>query len=326
MYDAGNPRRRLVQWIELYNTSEDQAANIGNWELEIRNLSATGVDSFVDSAFTFNANTIILPNQTLVLVSDRSSISTVPSNRVYNLLREHGNELGLRERGKVLLNSAGFYLKLTDNSDADPNIEDDDPGEVVDVATNLTLDGPRRMESWPLPAISEDGSRRSILRGPDSEDAGDLEDSWQVAKNTRTYYGHRDDIGSPGDRKGSPLPVSLSSFRPLRDKATGQVVITWITESELNNAGFNILRSDSEDAEFKVINLTGMIAGHGTTSEKHVYSYTDTTAKPNVAHYYQIEDVSLNGDRTTLRTTHLRGNVNASGKLTTTWSDLKLQK
>ena len=138
-----------------------------------------------------------------------------------------------------------------------------------------------------------------------------------------TYYGDPDDIGSPGWRDGGPLPVSLSSFRPMRDKATGAVVIRWITESELNNAGFNILRSESKYSDFKVVNVKGIIPGHGTTSEKHVYEWTDTSAKPNVVYYYQIEDVSLDGDRTTLRTTHLRGNVNAAGKLTTRWGELK---
>ena len=58
-------------------------------------------------------------------------------------------------------------------------------------------------------------------------------------------------------------------------------------------------------------------------SEKQVYTWTDTSAKPNVVYYYQIEDISLNGDRTTLRTTHLRGNVSAGGKPTTRWDELK---
>ena len=41
--------------------------------------------------------------------------------------------------------------------------------------------------------------------------------------------------------------------------------------------------------------MKGIIAGHGTTSEQHVYKFTDTNAKPNVVYYYQIEDVSING-------------------------------
>ena len=117
--------------------------------------------------------------------------------------------------------------------------------------------------------------------------------------------------------------MSLSSFRPVRNPVTGHVDITWITESELNNAGFNILRGESRDGAFKVVNVKGIIAGHGTMGERHVYTFTDATAKPNVVYYYRIEDVSLSGQRTTLRTTHLRGNVSGVGKLTTLWGDLK---
>ena len=107
-------------------------------------------------------------------------------------------------------------------------------------------------------------------------------------------------------------------------KDTGQIVVRWVTESELNNAGFNILRSETRDGEFTKLN-TKLIAGHGTTSERNTYEYADTSAKPNVVYYYQIQDVSLEGQVNTLATTHLRGNVTAAGKLTTTWGELKSQ-
>ena len=173
----------------------------------------------------------------------------------------------------------------------------------MDEAGNVMLDGPRRTVMWALPEMGGD-MRYSIVRGfgtmafdgtADMANDGTMMSSWIMAESVGSYYGHRDDVGSPGHREGSPLPVSLSSFRPVRDKATGEVVITWVTESELNNAGFNILRSETKTGEFQVVNVKGIIAGHGTTSEKHVYTYTDTTAKPNVVYYYQIEDVSLDG-------------------------------
>ena len=58
-------------------------------------------------------------------------------------------------------------------------------------------------------------------------------------------------------RYRSPVSVRCA------DKATGAVVIRWITESELNNAGFNILRSESKYSDFKVVNVKGIIPGHG---------------------------------------------------------------
>ena len=125
---------------------------------------------------------------------------------------------------------------------------------------------------------------------------------------------------------GVVLPVQLSSFSPRRNTSTGIVTIEWATESELNNAGFNILRSETKKGEFKVINVK-IIQGAGTTSEKQNYSYIDTTAKPNVAYYYQIEDVSFDGKRRNLvSVTRLQGLVNAAHKATMTWGQLKSRK
>ena len=125
------------------------------------------------------------------------------------------------------------------------------------------------------------------------------------------------------EHEKDPLPVTLSHFRAeLTD--TG-VTLKWITESEVDNAGFYIYRSETREGDFKVINPT-MIQGAGTTSERNEYTWTDTTAKPNVAHYYRIEDISHVGVREQLATVRLRGLVSASGKLTTIWADLKAQE
>ena len=122
---------------------------------------------------------------------------------------------------------------------------------------------------------------------------------------------------------GDPLPVTLSRFRA--ELTDAGVVLKWITESELDNAGFYILRSETKDGEFKVVNPQ-LIQGAGTTSERHTYTWTDTTATPNVVYYYQIEDISNAGVRKQLATVRMRGYVSASGKLTTRWANLKLQE
>ena len=46
-----------------------------------------------------------------------------------------------------------------------------------------------------------------------------------------SYYGAANDVGTPGFRAGGALPVELSDFRPVRNKETGAVVITWATQS-----------------------------------------------------------------------------------------------
>ena len=329
---AGNERWNLVQWIELYNSSMTEAINLKGWELEIRN-SNNHVDSFVDSSFIFN-DLIVHPNQTVLLVSARAASDGVADRQVYNLFTQHARELGLANRRANLLSPAGFFLRLSYKANDGLNTK-----IVVDEAGNVSVNGRERTTAeWatipPLAGevryslVRQYGTREEDGNGPDMPAVGTMEEAWILADldgEGDTYYGQRGDVATPGFRTGGPLPVSLSSFRPVRDKATGEVVIRWITQSELNNAGFNILRSETKNGEFKVVNLKGLIPGHGTTSEKHVYEWKDTTAKPNVVYYYQIEDVSFEGQRTTLATTHLRGNVNAAGKVTTTWGDLKTQ-
>ena len=329
MYDAG-PRWKLGQWIELYNSSMTTAVNLKGWTLEIRNKNNT--QSYSDASFEFEDATI-LPNQTLLLVSG-SAPNDVASNRVYNLYQRHRRELGLLARDSVLLSRTGFCLKLIGKNRQDGRELD----VVMDEAGNIRVNGAKRAVMWELPA-RDPAVRQSLVRqygtrvidgdGPDGASNGTKQSAWRQSDLTSaslSYYGNRNDIGTPGYRQGGPLPVSLSGFRPVRNKGTGYVDIMWITESELNNAGFNILRSESKTGAFKVINVKGIISGRGTTGEKHVYTFTDTTAKPNVAYYYRIEDVSLSGQRTTLTTTHLRGNVSVAGKLTTMWSDLKEQR
>ena len=208
--------------------------------------------------------------------------------------------------------------------------------------------------SWNWPTdLTEDGHRTSLLRLKDARGGprpgvpnrnivGDLTGAvlpmgtkvrpakyaWVHAVDTAfkrvpredLWYGDSRDIGTPGFVKGIQLPVNLSFFRPTLEN--GAVVIRWTTESELDNAGFNIYRSRTRNGEFKQVN-TQLIQGAGTTGERQTYKWIDTTAKQGVIYYYQIEDVSFAGERQVLTTTRLKGFVSARNKLTTTWSELK---
>ena len=355
MYDGGD-RDNLAQWIELYNSSTTHGINIGGWELEIRNKNLhPGDDQYVDHVLELNAMTIP-PNRTLLLVSrpvnNRNRSLDSDDDRVYDLYQAHAAELGLNLLNSRLLSPHGFYLELRAPSEMSQGLDlvNPNPDVVMDMVGNLMLDrnGDPLPNEWELSDIANNKERmageprNSIVRlhggvyggegyaftGTKPADPGTAATSWRGSSGHQhspesIFYGQPDDISTPGFRRGGPLPVELASFRPVRDAVTGHVVIRWATESELNNAGFNILRSETKRGTFKVVNVKGIIPGHGTTSEKHVYEWTDTTAKPNVVYYYQIEDVSLDGNRTTLATTHLRGNVTAAGKVTTTWGDLK---
>ena len=322
MYDRGE-RNNLTQWIELYNGSATQAINLNEWKLKIENDS--DVDVRTPGVTVANlGGTIIPPNQTVLIVAyttgrtSRGSQGRVdfPAARLINLSGKGELEIaeGVNKRNYRLLSEKAFKLTLIEKG-----------GGMVDTVGNMGA-----AEAWELPMAENGEGRSSIIRRYDTGMARDgaMESSWVLAATSdlaevrvnETYYGHPDDAGTPGYRGGGALPVSLSKFRPERMKDTGEIVVRWVTESELNNAGFNILRSEKRDSDFTKVHFE---AGEGTTSERTVYEWKDTTAKPNVVYYYQIQDVSLDGDVTTLRITHLRGNVTAVGKATTTWGEIK---
>jgi len=346
--DARVPRAtRLPQWFEIYNNSMTEAVSINNWYLEIQNTH----ENFPTLTFQGNLhatlrlpNVIIQPNQTVMVVSGAGQSSdNFPEQRTINLFTNgaYRSELGIVSRGEPVLNPKGFYIQLRDHK----NNHVDEVGNLgLSHTAGRTGVGRRdeAVDAWDInypEDLQSDGHRSSLIRIYDKKSVArdglkeiggpkDASTSWVLASSTNfrnvpalSYYGNHRDFGTPGYRGGGPLPVSLSKFRPERLES-GDVVIRWITQSELNNAGFNILRSDTRDGEYKQIN-TKLIAGQGTTSEKTSYEWKDTSAKPNVVYYYQIQDVSIDGQTQTLRVSRLKGNVTAAGKATTTWGELK---
>ena len=307
------------QWIELFNNGPvgSEPVNLKGSRLVIE--ARDSETRHRHSTIVFE-DLVIKPKWTVLLVTRDNSRDSghLPEHRVYSL-SDHSNVSSLGLRDNAVLPASGFSLKLFA---AD--------GTLIDSAGNL--DGEKRSKdtpAWELPTgWTEDRMRTSLIRRYEDGTAlpGTEAMSWlraaDVQITTNTYYGHKADIGNPGYGRGGPLPVVLSAFRSERVNAG--VIIEWTTESETDNAGFNILRSQTKDGSFVKVNPT-LIPGAGTTAERNNYTWTDTTAKPNVAYYYQIEDVSLSGDRQRLATVRMKGYVSASDKLTTTWSELKVQ-
>ena len=305
----------LPQWIELYNPSNADEINLKNWKLEIQNLQSANFNGPFNITFNFKERKI-RPQDTLLIASKKGRYSdNLLKDQIYDYNILHSNTEDL------VLSEEGFNIKL---------IKMD---KVIDEFGNLTGGkGANEKVSWSLPkSVIKERTRSSILRR--HKDGvpllGTETSGWISAKNTKlltgttTYYGHIDDIGSPGVGGGGALPVVLSEFRAEHTEAG--VVLKWTTESEVDNAGFYIYRSETKDGEFKVVNPT-MIQGAGTTGERNEYTWTDSSAKPNTVYYYRIEDVSHAGVREQLAIVRLRGLVSAKGKLTTRWGELKMQE
>jgi len=89
------------------------------------------------------------------------------------------------------------------------------------------------------------------------------------------------------------LPVELSSFSAV---ATAQMFVNlqWTTESETNNLGFNVFRSeDNNVANASQVNF-GIIGGTNSTTT-HNYNFVDSSVDPNTQYYYWLQMVNLDG-------------------------------
>lgn len=88
------------------------------------------------------------------------------------------------------------------------------------------------------------------------------------------------------------LPIQLASFTVVQ--MTGnQARLTWTTQSETNNYGFEVQKSLSATANFQTI-PNSFLAGQGTTTKAHTYSFTDNAAGSG-DWYYRLKQQDLDG-------------------------------
>ncbi len=349
MFASEGGANGLPQWAEIYNNSTYDI-NLRGWKLQWKQLKPIPLNVTVP----FQQDFIIPSQECRLIVSDlgrHSGGGNLSDDSVYllatllaSLLADDEEEAsddeeeasddeeeasddeeeasddeegvpvaqaGIQNYNRLIA-QGGFSLKLL-------NVN----GVLVDQVG--TLNGNRH--AWKLPECLIDGVRSSLIRRFDNKvpRSGTERRAWRRAYDTKRlvsgiYYGNPRDLGTPGYRRGQPLPVELSQFSAKF--VNDAVVINWTTESELNNAGFNILRSTSRTENFHPIN-TKLVQGAGTTGERNTYQFIDKTAKSNVVYYYRLEDVDLSGTRGISTTYRLRGIIAPTGKHITTWGTLK---
>jgi len=96
-------------------------------------------------------------------------------------------------------------------------------------------------------------------------------------------------IGAGNDNS---LPVILSSF--TADVKGDVIVLHWRTETEINNLGFIVYRSDSKDGKYIKI---GRKDGAGNSSTPFDYQFLDEEVEIGKRYFYYIEDIDIVGSR-----------------------------
>ena len=308
------------QWIEVYNTT-DEDINLRGWQIVGRYMDGND-DVHLLESHTLKS-LIVQAKETRVIAAHSASAgggsySESMRDKVY-LLRSL----------KRLWPGKAIVLELQDSQ-----------GNPIDRLGSLNEEDEI---TWNIPYSTRDnvnkGRRVSLIRRLKSVTSRDYNfrfgmtafgwfpanevEKLTESKRSEHFYGHPTDVGAPGYRTAGadPLPVTLSSFIP-EIAESGQVVLSWTTASELENAGFNILRSESVAGSFTKINAR-LIQGAGTTSDSNAYTWIDTTAQPNVEYYYRIEDMSFDGISEVVATQRLKGLFTAKNRTLTRWATLK---
>ena len=306
------------QWIELYNTTNNRII-LRNWKI---------VGRFIDG----DDNIHILPEKTIPVLR----LGPKQASLVVSFGAQSVNHYSSNLRGKIYSlrasnawRGSAIVLELQDGN-----------GNPVDRIGSLTEDDKIK---WFLPFHTRNSvnkeRRISLIRRLKSQKSreynfklGMSKHGWFAAdkvekltemERSEYFYGYPTDLGTPGYRTEDtdPLPVTLSSFVP-QVAESGQVVLNWTTASELENAGFNIFRSEAKEGTFVKVNAS-LIQGAGTTSDRNAYTWIDTTAKPNREYYYRIEDMSFDGISEALTTQRLKGVFTAKNRSLTPWGLLK---
>ncbi len=98
------------------------------------------------------------------------------------------------------------------------------------------------------------------------------------------------EFGFGANSGDNPLPVMIVAFdgNPL---AQG-IRLNWVTASEVDNAGFVVLRDGVEIASFS---NSDALRGRGTTTEMSRYEFIDGTAQKETEYVYKLRSVDLGG-------------------------------
>jgi hypothetical protein len=110
--------------------------------------------------------------------------------------------------------------------------------------------------------------------------------------NTIDFYDHTSSDYTPRLIVSGATLIELSSFTAT--SGSGNVILRWITASEIDNAGFNLYRSESKDGEYVKINAS-LIPAQGSPTQGATYQFIDENVRNRTTYYYKLEDIDLNG-------------------------------
>lgn len=151
------------------------------------------------------------------------------------------------------------------------------PGDTVGVAMLFSVAGPRYFGTGTQPLGVYSDAFLTLITGDVRSVPFTASGSFFTSRELVGEI-HYDDV----------IPVELTSFTSYVSE--NDVVLNWVTASELNNSGFSIERKTPSTDWINV----GFVQGQGTITESHIYSFVDKDLKPEL-YNYRLKQIDFNG-------------------------------
>ena len=158
---------------------------------------------------------------------------------------------------------------------------------------SYVYDDPYHIVNWDLGTMVPGAIDTVYLTIHVEEGAASPIQNWAHVTHDDVYYNSYN--GIKDDDEDLMIAVELSSFSAAA--SFEKVTLSWTTQSETENLGFNVLRSEDNE-QFARINA-GLIEGVGTSESAKSYTFEDNDVVSGNTYYYLLQDVDFNGHVTT---------------------------
>jgi len=200
------------------------------------------------------------------------------------------------------------------------DFDGDSVGDACDICPSVYNPGQEKSITVTLGSLACENTATREAVFDDTDCDGIAEECWQLSAGCEPPYLNLICDNCPGmynpDQKDSdndgigdacePVLISLSSF--TASSFYKKVVLSWSTESEVKNAGYNLHRAEEENGTYIKVN-TALIPAKGSSAQGASYEYEDKNVKLWKTYYYKLEDIDLSGKST------MHGPVSVSSRI-----------
>ncbi|MEJ2636150.1 MAG: FlgD immunoglobulin-like domain containing protein [Calditrichia bacterium] len=170
----------------------------------------------------------------------------------------------------------------------------DNSSSRVSITTSFDVGIPNELTTNPISLIHI----RIIIQDESTTAGLTFEPSLMVGQQTEVN-GTKYSPVIASDVDDTSLPVEISAF-DISTISNG-LLLNWTTESEINNAGFEIWRSNEESGTYQLYSSYAnnpSLLGQGNSTMRHEYQFQDGLVVAGQTYWYKLADVDVNGEKT----------------------------